>query len=71
MKRKVADIILKYLESEGVEYVFLVPGTSIVPLFEESNKPTVIDCTIDPDEVPPLAPSAESLKSFSDRLDMI
>jgi len=44
---------------------------TILPEAIESNKPTVIDVTIDPDEAPPLAPFAESLKSFSDRLDMI
>ena len=33
MKLTVADILLKYLEEEGVEYIFGVPGTSLVPFF--------------------------------------
>ena len=36
-----------------------------------SGKPTVIDCIIDPDEVPPLAPFIEGLKDFSHCLDMM
>ncbi|GAJ01770.1 unnamed protein product, partial [marine sediment metagenome] len=34
----VADIILKYLEVEKVEYIFGVPGTSLVPLFAACNR---------------------------------
>jgi len=43
----------------------------LLPKAIASGKPTVIDCIIDPDEVPPLAPFVEGLKNFSDRLDMI
>ena len=38
MKTTVADVILKYLEAEKVEYIFGVPGTSLVPLFEACNR---------------------------------
>ena len=38
MKRTVADILLKYLKEEGVEYIFGVPGTSLVPLFAALNR---------------------------------
>ena len=40
MKMTVADFILKYLEVEGVEYMFGDPGTSLVPLFEACNRNT-------------------------------
>ena len=43
----------------------------LLPEVIASGKPTVIDCIIDPDEVPPLAPFMEGLKNFSDRLDMM
>jgi acetolactate synthase-1/2/3 large subunit len=33
-----ADLLLKYLENEGVEYVFGVPGLSLVPLFAAINR---------------------------------
>jgi len=38
MKMTVADLILKYIEAEGVEYIFGIPGTSLVPLFEACNR---------------------------------
>ena len=38
MRMTVADLILKYLEAEGVEYMFGVPGTSLVPLFAACNR---------------------------------
>jgi len=38
MRMTVADLILKYLEAEGVEYIFGVPGTSLVPLFAACNR---------------------------------
>ncbi len=43
----------------------------LLPKAIASGKPTVIDCLIDPDEVPPLTPFVEGLKNFSDRLDMM
>ena len=42
----------------------------LLPRAIQSGKPTVIDCLIDPDEVPPLAPFVEGLRDFSHRLDM-
>lgn len=38
MKMTVADVILKYLEAEGVEYIFGVPGTTVVPLLAATNR---------------------------------
>ena len=38
MKTTVADVILKFLESEGVEYMFGIPGTTIVPLLAATNR---------------------------------
>lgn len=38
MKMTVAAAILKYLEAEGVEYLFGVPGTTVVPLLAATNQ---------------------------------
>jgi len=38
MKATIADILLKYLEAEGVGHLFGVPGTSLVPLFAACNR---------------------------------
>lgn len=38
MRLTVADVLLKYLEAEGVEYIFGVPGTSLIPFFAASNR---------------------------------
>ena len=38
MKTTVADVILKFLEAEGVEYFFGVPGTTMVPLLAATNR---------------------------------
>jgi len=38
MKMTVADFLLKCLEAEGVEYIFGVPGTSLVPFFAACNR---------------------------------
>lgn len=40
MKISVADLLLKYLENEGIEYIFGIPGTELTPLFNslKSNK---------------------------------
>lgn len=38
MKLTVADILLKYIEAEGVEYVFGIPGTSYVPFLSAFNR---------------------------------
>jgi acetolactate synthase-1/2/3 large subunit len=42
MKLTVADVLIKYLEAEGVEYIFGVPGTSLVPFFAALNRQKVI-----------------------------
>ena len=42
MKISTASLLLKYLEGEGVEYVFGIPGTSLVPLFAALNKQDAI-----------------------------
>jgi thiamine pyrophosphate-dependent acetolactate synthase large subunit-like protein len=42
MKITAAGLLLKYLEAEGVEYIFGVPGTSLVPLFDALNKQDAI-----------------------------
>lgn len=33
-----SELLLRYLEGEGVEYIFGVPGTSLVPLYDAMNK---------------------------------
>ena len=38
MKLTNSDLLLKYLEKEGVEYMFGVPGLSLIPLFEACNR---------------------------------
>jgi acetolactate synthase-1/2/3 large subunit len=38
MKTTVADAILKHLEVEGVEYVFGIPGTTLVPFLGATNR---------------------------------
>ena len=42
MKIKTAELLLRYLEGEGVEYIFGVPGTSLVPLYDAINKQDAI-----------------------------
>lgn len=42
MKITTASLLLKYMEGEGVEYIFGVPGTSLVPLFDALNKQDAI-----------------------------
>jgi acetolactate synthase-1/2/3 large subunit len=42
MKITTAALMLRYLESEGVEYIFGVPGTTMVPLYAALNKQTAI-----------------------------
>ncbi len=42
MKITTAGLLLKYLETEGVEYLFGVPGTSLVPLYDAINKQDAI-----------------------------
>ncbi|OHE82455.1 MAG: hypothetical protein A2107_14620, partial [Verrucomicrobia bacterium GWF2_62_7] len=38
MKTTVADVVMKFLEAEGVEYIFGIPGTTIVPLLAATNR---------------------------------
>lgn len=38
MKISTAELTLKYLEGEGVEYIFGVPGTSLIPLYDAINR---------------------------------
>jgi acetolactate synthase-1/2/3 large subunit len=38
MKLTIAGILLKYLKAEGVEYLFGVPGTSLISLFAACNR---------------------------------
>ena len=38
MRCTIADVILKHLEAEGVEYIFGVPGTTLVPLLAACNR---------------------------------
>ena len=42
MKITTAALLLKYLHEEGVEYIFGVPGTTMVPIFAALNKQTAI-----------------------------
>jgi len=42
MKLKFGDVLLKYLEAEGVEYVFGVPGTTVVPFLSAFNRSQTI-----------------------------
>jgi len=42
MKITTAELLLRYLEGEGVEYIFGVPGTSLVPLYDAINKQDAI-----------------------------
>jgi acetolactate synthase-1/2/3 large subunit len=44
---------------------------TLLPKVIASNKPSVIDCIIDPNEVPPLAPFVEGIKNLSHRLEMM
>lgn len=37
MKISTAQLLLRYLEGEGVEYVFGVPGTSLIPFYDALN----------------------------------
>jgi acetolactate synthase I/II/III large subunit len=38
VKTTTAALLLKYLKAEGVDYIFGVPGTSLVPLYDAINK---------------------------------
>ena len=38
MKITASGLLLKYLAGEGVEYIFGVPGTSLIPLFDAINR---------------------------------
>ena len=42
MKITTSELLLKYLEGEGVEYIFGVPGLSLVPFFAATNKQDAI-----------------------------
>ena len=42
MKVTTAQLLLEYLQGEGVEYLFGVPGTSLIPLYEALNKQDAI-----------------------------
>ena len=42
MKITTAGLLLRYLEGEGVEYIFGVPGTALVPLYDAINKQDAI-----------------------------
>jgi acetolactate synthase-1/2/3 large subunit len=42
MKITTAELLLKYLAAEGVEYIFGVPGLSLVPFFDATNKQDAI-----------------------------
>jgi acetolactate synthase-1/2/3 large subunit len=42
LKITTAGLLLKYLETEGVEYIFGVPGTALVPLYDAVNKQDAI-----------------------------
>jgi len=42
MKISAASLMLRYLEAEGVQYVFGVPGTTMVPFYSALNKQTAI-----------------------------
>jgi acetolactate synthase-1/2/3 large subunit len=42
MKITTAALTLKYLEEEGVEYIFGVPGTTMVPFYAAVNKQKAI-----------------------------
>ena len=66
--------IAKIAEGLGAKgYKIDRPGEleDLLPKVIADNKPTVIDCTIDPDEVPPLTPFVEGIKNLSHRLDMM
>jgi acetolactate synthase-1/2/3 large subunit len=49
------------------------PGelAKVLPLALASKKPTVIDCVIDPNEVPPINRWAKSVGEFNARLDYL
>jgi acetolactate synthase-1/2/3 large subunit len=57
----------------AVSYMVKKPGQlkKILPEAIALKKPVVIDCIIDPTEVPPLAPFVEGLKDFHKRLDLM
>jgi len=57
----------------AVGYRIEKPGElkKLLPEAIASKKPTVIDCIIDPDEVPPLKSFVEGMKNFAHRLDMM
>lgn len=42
MKITTAQLFLRYLQGEGVEYIFGVPGTSLIPLYDALNKQDAI-----------------------------
>ncbi|NQE04903.1 putative acetolactate synthase large subunit [ANME-1 cluster archaeon GoMg1] len=42
MKITTAELLLRYLEGEGVEYIFGVPGTALIPLYDAINKQDAI-----------------------------
>jgi acetolactate synthase-1/2/3 large subunit len=42
MKITTAALTLRYLEAEGINYIFGVPGTTMVPLFAALNQQTAI-----------------------------
>ena len=46
MKMTVADLLLKYLEMEGVEYMFGVPGITLLPMFAAANRNEAINLVL-------------------------
>jgi acetolactate synthase-1/2/3 large subunit len=66
--------IPKVAEGLGaVGYRVEKPGElkEILPEAIAMEKPVVIDCVIDPDEIPPLTPFVEGMKDFYKRLDLM
>ncbi|MCX5998160.1 MAG: thiamine pyrophosphate-dependent enzyme, partial [Chloroflexi bacterium] len=43
----------------------------LLPRAIASGKPTVIDCVVDPNEVPPLAPFVQGIRNYALSLDMM
>lgn len=82
MKITTASLLPKYLEAEMVKYIFGVPGTPPVLLYDVLNKlatpdrPVIViagngDFLIDPDEVPPIERWVKGLGKLNARLDYL
>ncbi len=70
MKTTTAALLLKYLQAEGVDHIFGVPGTALVRIFDAANKSGIVTRIMAKrDEVRPITRRVSSTGQFNAGLD--